>query len=305
VLTDADGRVVDAMRRLPKWGEISGGRYVPEAALGAVKQTVLPGEYTLRVFPGESFNAYINAWYAEHEGALSQDSLRAQAQKAFDIHRDRLEGGALERLREKERVLGDAYALKEYGDLILAHISVIKPEDSWLEVENFYASGGGIIRIKLDPRKSPVAQAEHYYEQYRKAKNGLAQVRAEITAEKQELVRLEVALAKVLTETNPLILHKLLKAGTIRAPRTLKDTNLRSRMQDKKRPGLSFRRKNWLIMVGRDRTENVLLLRHYTKENDLWLHVRDYPGSYVFIKQHAGKSVPLDILLDAGNLALF
>jgi predicted ribosome quality control (RQC) complex YloA/Tae2 family protein len=41
------------------------------------------------------------------------------------------------------------------------------------------------------------------------------------------------------------------------------------------------------------------------KGNDLWLHARDFPGSYVFIKQRAGKSVPLDILLDAGNLAIF
>jgi predicted ribosome quality control (RQC) complex YloA/Tae2 family protein len=33
--------------------------------------------------------------------------------------------------------------------------------------------------------------------------------------------------------------------------------------------------------------------------------VRDFPGSYVFIKHRSGKTVPLDILLDAGNLALF
>jgi predicted ribosome quality control (RQC) complex YloA/Tae2 family protein len=303
VLTDEDGKVVDAMRRLPKRGEISGGRYVPEAAPGGVKQTVRSGEYTLRAFPGERFNAYIDAWYAEHEGALSLDSLRAQAQKTFDTHSNRLEG-ALERLREKERIFGDAHSLKEYGDLILAHISGIKPGDSWLEAENFYDPGSGILRIKLDPLKSPAAQAEHYYEQYRKAKNGLAQVRAEIAAEEQELVRLEAALARVLTETNPLVLHKLLNAGAIQGPRPLQDTRVQSQM-DKKRPGLSFRRKDWLIIVGRNSTENDLLLRYYAKGNDLWLHVRDYSGSYVFIKQHAGKSVPLDILLDAGNLALF
>ncbi|MDR1029587.1 MAG: NFACT RNA binding domain-containing protein [Treponema sp.] len=301
VLTDEDSKVVDAMRRLPKRGEVSGGRYVPEAALGAAKQTGLPREYTLRAFSGESFNAYIDAWYAEHEGALSLDSLRAQAQKTFETHRDRLEG-ALERLREKERIFGDAPSLKEYGDLILAHISAIKPGDSWLEAENFYAPGTGILRIKLDPLKSPAAQAEHYYAQYRKAKNGLAQVQAEITAEEQELVRLEAALTRVLTETNPLVLHKLLNAKAIQGP--LKDTHAQSQM-DKKRPGLSFRRKDWLILVGRNSTENDLLLRYYAKGNDLWLHVRDYSGSYVFIKQHAGKSVPLDILLDAGNLALF
>ena len=60
-----------------------------------------------------------------------------------------------------------------------------------------------------------------------------------------------------------------------------------------------------MLIVGRDATENDDLLRHYVKGSDLWLHVRDYPGSYVFIKARSGKTVPLDILLDAGNLALF
>ena len=57
--------------------------------------------------------------------------------------------------------------------------------------------------------------------------------------------------------------------------------------------------------MGRDAAENDALLRRHVKGNDLWLHARDYPGSYVFIKQRSGKTVPLDILLDAGNLAIF
>jgi predicted ribosome quality control (RQC) complex YloA/Tae2 family protein len=57
--------------------------------------------------------------------------------------------------------------------------------------------------------------------------------------------------------------------------------------------------------VGRYAAENDALLRRHVKGNDLWLHARDVPGSYVFIKQRPGKTVPLDILLDAGNLAIF
>jgi predicted ribosome quality control (RQC) complex YloA/Tae2 family protein len=101
-------------------------------------------------------------------------------------------------------------------------------------------------------------------------------------------------------ETNPLVLHKLLKSAG-----ALARGKLPARREDSKRPGLSFRRKNWLIIVGRDASENDALLRRHVKGNDLWLHARDYPGSYVFIKQQAGKTVPLDILLDAGNLAVF
>ena len=46
-------------------------------------------------------------------------------------------------------------------------------------------------------------------------------------------------------------------------------------------------------------------MRHHVKGLDWWLHTRDYAGGYVFIKNRRGKTVPLEILIDAGNLAVF
>jgi predicted ribosome quality control (RQC) complex YloA/Tae2 family protein len=204
-------------------------------------------------------------------------------------------GASLERLREKEAEFASAEKLREYGDIIMANIAAIKSGDAWLEAENFYAEPGSIIRIKLEPRKSPAAQGELYYEQYRKAKNGLADIKAELAAGEGELATLEQTLGRLLEETNPLALHKLLRNKGEKPVAKA----------DSKRPGLSFRRKDWLIIVGRDAAENDELLRRHVKGNDLWLHARDFPGSYVFIKQRSGKTVPLDILLDAGNLAIF
>ena len=57
--------------------------------------------------------------------------------------------------------------------------------------------------------------------------------------------------------------------------------------------------------MGRTARENDALLRRHVKGNDYWLHTRDFPGGYVFIRSLSGKSVPLEVLLDAGNLALF
>ena len=37
----------------------------------------------------------------------------------------------------------------------------------------------------------------------------------------------------------------------------------------------------------------------------MWMHTRDYSGGYVFIKNRNGKTIPLDILLNAGNLAVY
>jgi predicted ribosome quality control (RQC) complex YloA/Tae2 family protein len=285
--------VLDAMRRLPKRGEVTGGIYAPEESLGA-RAGEKPGrEYEIREIPGElSFNEKIDAWYAERGGALSLEALREQARRDFENRRGRLEA-SLEKLRAKAADYEAADQLKAYGDIILANLGNIRPGDTWLEAENFYAPG--TIRLRLDPQNSPAAQAETYYGQYRKAKNGLSELRLEIAAGEREQEELEAALVRLLAETNPLRLQKLIRTGGQKiAPKG-----------DRQRPGLSFRRKDWLIIVGRSAAENDALLRKHVKGNDLWLHVRDYPGSYVFIKQRPGKSVPLDILLDAGNLAVF
>jgi predicted ribosome quality control (RQC) complex YloA/Tae2 family protein len=311
IVTDENGIVLDAMRRLPKKGEISGGHFEMvnggwgggNAALGSREGK---REYAVRELPGEgSFNAKIDAFYAEQGGTLSLETLREQARRNCEGSMGRLQA-ALQRLRAKETEFASADRLREYGDIILANIASIKPGDTWLLADNFYANSvtndsnaetSERIQIKLDPHKSPSAQAELYYEQYSKAKKGLADVKAEIEAGQQELARIEKKLEILLAENNPLILAKLLKTGGVKSAPTA--------TQDKKRPGLSFRRGDWLIMVGRDASENDALLRRHVKGNDLWLHVRDFPGSYVFIKQRSGKSFPLEILLDAGNLAVF
>jgi predicted ribosome quality control (RQC) complex YloA/Tae2 family protein len=311
IVTDENGNVLDAMRRLPKKGEITGGHYVPEenANSGGEKSR----EYAVREFPDSeaaaeavSFNAKIDAFYAEKGGALSLEVLREQARRKCEGSMGRLQA-ALERLRAKEAEFASADRLREYGDIILANIAAIKPGDTWLEADNFFVDEeGGRIKIKLDPRKGPAAQAGLYYEQYTKAKNGLADVRAEIEAGERELAEIESSLARLLAEENPLILARLLKTGGAKPAAATQDKKAKAaRLAVGKWPGLAFKRGDWLIIVGRDAAENDALLRRHVKGGDLWLHARDFPGSYVFIKQRPGKSFPLEIMLDAGNLAIF
>ena len=304
IVTDMEGKVLDAMRRLPKKREVSGGLYAPEtASLQGAEKT--GKEYNVRDFPEEilanlppdaSFNRKIDAFYRDKGGALSLESLREETKRKYEGSIDRLKA-SIEKLKEKELDFSGADRFREYGDIIFSNLSLAKPGDEWLETENFDAK---TVRIKLDPHKGPVASAEDYYEQYRKAKSGMAELKAQIEEGEKELAHLEESLRSLLLETNPMVLHKRLKTGV-----AIVQGKPLTRKEDTKRPGLSFRRKNWLIIVGRDASENDALLRKHVKGNDLWLHARDYAGSYVFIKQQPGKTVPLDILLDAGNLAIF
>jgi len=308
IVTDMEGKVLDAMRRLPKKGEVSGGFYKPESLSDSKAKS--GKEFHVRSFPEDlleglppdaSFNHKIDAFYRREGGALSLDSLREEARRKVEASIDRLKSSQ-EKLKEKKADFSRAERFKEYGDIILSNLNLINPDDEWLEVKGFGVEGetAGTVRIKIDPHKKPSACAEDYYEQYRKAKSGLAEVQKQIEEGEEELLRLEETLNSLLAETNPLVLNKLLKTSLVHGKLISP-----ARQDDLKRPGLSFRRKGWLIIVGRDAAENDALLRKHVKGGDLWLHARDYPGSYVFIKQRPGKTIPLDILLDAGNLAIF
>jgi len=292
IVTNEDGTILDAMRRLPKRGEITGGLYSPAYIENKEKPT---REFKIRDIPGEgSFNKKIDEYYTEKGGPLSLEILREQVKQKHENSIAKI-SAALEKLREKEADFAGASRFKVYGDLILSNFANIKPDDKWLETEE----DGKKIRIALEPRLSPAAQAGIYYEQYRKAKSGISEIVREIAAGEKEINELNEKLNRLLSETNPLILAKLIKSSGFSV-----QTKTQSK-KEKKRPGLSFKRGDWLILVGRDANENDELLRRHVKGNDLWLHVRDYHGSYVFIKQRSGKSFPLDIMLDAGNLALF
>jgi predicted ribosome quality control (RQC) complex YloA/Tae2 family protein len=198
IVTDEDGVVLDAMRRLPRRGEITGGRYSPENGEGKEKTV---REYEVRELPGEgSFNKKIDAFYAAQGGPLSLETLREQARRTCEGSMGRI-GAALEKLRAKEASFADAGRLTSYGDLILSNIAAIKHGDKWLEVED----GTEVIRIELDPRSSPSAQAGKYYEQYRKAKTGLADIQREIADGERELKEVSEKLIRLLNDTNPLV----------------------------------------------------------------------------------------------------
>ena len=116
----------------------------------------------------------------------------------------------------------------------------------------------------------------------------------DIQLSKDKIARLEKEYEAITKEQNPVRIEQMLR----------KDT--KPKQQEKKtHPGLDFTVDGWYILVGRDANENDELLRRHVRGSDMWLHTRDCPGGYVFIKYRAGKTIPLDLMLDAGNLAVY
>lgn len=293
IAAEEDGTILDAFYRRPGRGEVSGGVFRYHPADTVLSATEAVKRYPPRSFPGaEDYNGGVEAYYNEQ---IREEEWRINSQRI-----ERYFNEQERRLRNRRKRLDSAAKRaeqtdwKQWGDLILSFAYRVEPGAAEMTAENYYG-GGETVVIPLDPAKNPQENAEVYYRRAKKAKAGERQEEEERQNLHRSLAELQAERDKLLSGDDPEILKRFLA----------------QRKQEKSTgggdgpPGLLFHSGGFSISVGRTAAENDELLRHHVRGNDTWLHTRDYPGGYVFIRAKSGKSIPLDVLLDAGNLALY
>ena len=267
---------------------LQGKTSIPQSSISTPVRIICEQQSTM-TFP--SFNSYIDWWYSEHSDTLSRESLLEKAEKWYNSTRSKKEA-ALQNLEAKQESFKNAGQLKHQGDLILSFGYMIDGSSNFLECEDY--ESGKTVRLLIDPKKSAQENAAEYYKKYKKAVSGTEELAHDIQIAKKQIEKLDSLYEEIKNEKNPVKIEQLLRRDT--TPK---------QQQKKTHPGLDYTVNGWYILVGRDANENDELLRHHVRGDDLWLHVRDFPGGYVFIKARKGKTVPLDILLDAANLAVY
>lgn len=299
IATDADGSILDAVYRRPKRGEVSGEHYDPEADIGrdeeddASRRARLE-RFVVREYPrDESFNRYLEETYGKQEHDERREKVASTLAKRLssELSKVRRNVANLERKQEQAE---DHERYHMYGDLIMSTLHRIGRGDRWVEVENYYRDNQP-TSIELDPELEPHENAEAYYEKHKKAKQTLDNITEQLENQRRRARELEGQLEEVEHTEDVSALEE--KAEALAPAR---------RQEEQSRvPGLQFESEGFRILVGRTARENDELLRRHVRGNDYWLHTRDTPGGYVFVRAKPGKSVPLDVLLDAGNLAVW
>lgn len=290
ILCDENDFVLDSMFRRPERYEMKGETFIPPAVIEE-KLKEAEERFPIREWKGDTFNSYIDYWYSEHADNLSRESLLEKAEKWYEGVKSKREN-ALNNLLSKQEDFKNAPQLKHQGDLIMTYAHLIDGSSKYLECEDY--ESGKTVRLLIDPKKSGQENAAEYYKNYKKALSGAEELEHDIQIARLQLEKLEKQYADILAEKNPVKIEQMLRRDSTPVQK-----------QKKSHPGLEYTVNGWLIYVGRDANENDELLRRHVRGEDLWLHVRDFAGGYVFIKAQKNKTVPLDILLDAGNLAVY
>ncbi|CAN5393659.1 NFACT RNA binding domain-containing protein [soil metagenome] len=231
--------------------------------------------------------------YASVRGQVDAELRRAKAR----IQRQ------LTALASDEPAPGASEQIRTQAEWLLALNTQIVPEQRVLEVD---AGEEEILKIALDPHKTPIEQAQQMFKtaaKWTRAARIIPERRTKLQSDLEFLAQLESDLA--LAENQPEIagvLEELQKGGFLAQPQ--KKVQKERVNQAISQPLHFLSPQGFAILVGRNARQNEQVTFKLANADDLWLHVRSAPGSHVVIRS-GGQKVNEQTLQMAAQLAAY
>lgn len=291
IVTDENLVIQDLLLRRPGRDETS------NKILKLETRTEEDKTFTIREYEGSSFNEYVERTFSQQQN----NDLKAQLTKQVETRRDHELSRLDSSIKSCEKTIEsnkDYIELKKDGDFLSANSYQIKKGMDKITIVDWISdpTGNTSITLQLDKSLTAGANVQAYYDKYQRAKGTYENALSELEKLKKEYEQTKARYDKALMDTDD-------EQADIRRLKTiLEKTSLQQQIQTS--PGIRCTSGGFLILAGRNAKENEELLRHYAKGNDMWLHTRDFPGGYVFIKFRRDKTIPLEVLLDAANIAV-
>ena len=251
--------------------------------------------YQLKSF--DSISEVIRTYYS------SRDLITRIRQKSSDLRR--VVQTALERNRKKYdlqlkqlRDTENRDKYKVYGELIHTYGYNLEDGAKELEALNYYTNE--MIKIPLNPQKTPQENAKKYFDRYNKQKRTFEALSELIKETKDEIDYLE-SVSKSLdiarSEDDLIqIKEELIESGFIRRKQSSKKVKITSK------PFHYISSDGFHMYVGKNNLQNEELTFHFANGGDWWFHAKKAPGSHVIVKTN-GEELPDRTFEEAARLA--
>lgn len=248
----------------------------------------------------ESFSALLDAYFSGRDRAEHVRRSSRELTKTVKNATERLRRKLENQKRELEKT-GKREIWRRYGDLITANMYRVSRGDTELSAEDYYEEGNPVIRIPLDPTKSPQQNAAKYFKDYSKAKtaekylreligqNALELEYLESVAEELELAAGESELAELRFE--------LEEAGYLKRKKAAKREKTRELKPARYMSGSGHE-----ILVGRSNIQNDALTGKIARRTDYWFHAQKIHGSHVILR---GEGAGEEAIREAATLAAY
>ena len=192
---------------------------------------------------------------------------------------------------------------KIYGELITAYSYQIPPRSKNFVTQNYYEEPYAEINIPLDADLTAIENAQRYFKRYSKAKRTSIAAKEQLLIIREDLDYLQsVLLSLDLLQTpqdidglrQELVDMGYLKKRKAKGPKT----------QKVKVPYMLYQSSSGLpIYVGKNNYQNDELTMKFARSNDLWLHIKEGPGSHVIVRAQDQEPIDDISIIEAAMLA--
>ena len=284
ILTDAEGRILDCLKRIPP------SEYGTRALLPGLKYQLppIPAGIPSGVSPNalmqeeESISAQLDSRYSILEKQELQRRRSQELVKSVRRTRDRQQrklAAQTEELRQTERM----EEVRREAELLQANLYRVRRGDRVLECENYYDEDSPIVRLALDPMKTPQQNLSARFKAYRKLRGAREHLTGLIEEGDRQLDYLNSVLEELdraRTEQDLReIRAELESSGLVRAERQ------RQSRRVKPAAPLRFESPDGMeILVGRNNAQNDELTTRLARRTDYWFHVQKQHGSHVILR---------------------
>ena len=195
--------------------------------------------------------------------------------------------------KQKEEMLESANreTYKVYADLISSNIHKISKGLKEIKLENFYDNMNE-ISVPLDQKLSAVQNAQKYYKRYQKMKQREIVLEKQIENTEDEINYLELV-SDAIDRTDDVknldeIYFELIKNNYIKKDKKIKNKPKKIAIHSVDYDDTSK------VYYGKNNLQNEYITFKVADKNDVWMHVKGFPGSHVVIKS---DGYPSDELL--------
>ena len=255
-------------------------------------------EDTLQHYP--TLSEMLDNYYAQKAQQDRSKELAGQVIKVIqnELKKDR------RKVKKFNQQLADADAADRYrirGEILTTYLGKLKPGMKEITLPNFYDDNKP-LKIKLAPELSPSRNAQKYFTKYDKLKASVAYVNEQMKLTNDEIAYFENIQNQIdLAEPSDIqeIRLELQQQGYIKGKKQKSKKRRKVRLS---KPEQFHTSDGTLVLVGKNNLQNDRLSFKTANKNEIWLHVKDIPGSHVVIRSTDPSE---QTILEAAQLAAY
>ncbi len=239
--------------------------------------------------PTSNLQALINRYYSDRLNLEQFQQLHHQLQQKVTNCLKKLQRKA-DTFRERLQQSTEADSYRQQADLLMAHLHLWQPGIQSITLKDFVTDEP--VKIKLNPEKNAVQNAQYLYKNHQKLKRAKSAVKPlleEVEAEINYLEQVQTNLIQLDNyhhgedlQTLVEIREELIEQNYLQTDRPSPKT------QDDSQPHRYTTPSGYQLWVGRNNRQNDVLTFRTANDYDLWFHTQEIPGSHVLLRLEPG-----------------